>query len=147
MNLLKLGLNSLTFYFTKNVLKALPDNIAKSVHLSLWLGLESLSCHVTKWFGIKPFPCQLELYERELSVTVLFEEWGGGWWEVVVRIAFSRMLSSIHFPLDREPLLHYRQQPFNFIVLAVWTSEEPHANNTNNSISTNSTASTTTTTS
>lgn len=54
-----------------------PYNKTMSIH---GLGSKSLSCHATKWFGIKALPCQLQPCERELSVTVLFEEWGGGWW-------------------------------------------------------------------
>lgn len=39
------------------------------------------------------------------------------------RIGFSGKLSSIQFPLDREPLLHHcGQGPFNVIVLA---NEDP----------------------
>lgn len=106
------------------------------VQLSPWLGLESLSCHVTKWFGIKPFPCQSEPCERELSVRVLFEEWGGGlaggvadsvcvclgggYW-LGQRIGFSRMLFSIQFPLGwGDPLLQLGQQPFKLIVLVLY---------------------------
>lgn len=48
------------------------------MHRSPWAASQSLSCHATKWFGIKPLPCQSEPCERELSVTALFEEWGGG---------------------------------------------------------------------
>ncbi|MEQ2200815.1 hypothetical protein XENOCAPTIV_003516 [Xenoophorus captivus] len=87
---------------------------------------QSLSSHVTKWIGIKALPRHPEPGERELSVTVLFEEWGrvGPVWPQ--RIGFPGMLSSIQFPLDREPLLsHCGQELFNSIVLLIWANEDP----------------------
>ena len=55
------------------------------------------------------------------------------------RIGFSRMLSSIQFPLDRAPLLHHRQQPFNFIVRLIWTILDQYLNNRNKCITTTTT--------
>lgn len=93
------------------------------------LGLSHYHAMLQNGLELKPFPASRSLVKGAVSHSVVWRmgwgDGGGGVWPSGQRIGFSGMLSSIQFPLDREPLLHCcGQGPFSSIVLVIQANED-----------------------